>query len=585
MRTHEAPVKDGTFNVRLDRNKKSPQRLFLAIAAGVLIFALSIIQVNSILGNRRLRAQIDDSYGRQLLLEQLLSLHKDVETSQRGYTLTGNTKFLEPFETAEPQIHSTFSALRREKPEARRMTHLFALERLSAQKLAISQRVIAQRRSGDAEGARQRVATGEGTRVMDNIRREIAILKKSESDELEDLLRSSSKSNGQTLVSTVAIEIFLLLLLGAAFIAYASSYRRLAQAIVAARDSSKRQAAIFDAAGDAMLVLDDTACVQGLNPAAHKLFALKQNEAIGRRAEELFVIEDGGLADFLERRSGASETDVKSLIGKRSDGSPFEADVVLNTVKLADEVVTLLIVRDATERSRAERMKNEFVSTVSHELRTPLTSIRGALSLFDHAIGAKLGERPLQLLKIAKSNTERLTVLVDDILDIEKIGSGVFELDLQPIDIRTVVGLAEKQNQTYAADRGVRLEVTCPNKPLMVAADEGRMLQALTNLISNAAKFSPQSGTVSVVAKKMGKCARITVVDQGPGIPIAFQSQIFDRFTQAPGHESRRAGTGLGLAITKAIVDAHRGTIGYQTALGKGTRFWIDLPLAKKGNA
>jgi signal transduction histidine kinase len=244
-------------------------------------------------------------------------------------------------------------------------------------------------------------------------------------------------------------------------------------------------------------------------------------------------------------------------------------------------VRTLLIVRDATARNRVERMKNEFVSTVSHELRTPLTSIRGALTLLDHSIGKTLEPKPLQLLTMAKSNSERLSLLIDDILSIEKIGSGSMDFQMADIDLAKVAMDAVEQNRAYAADLGIELILTAPDA-LPVTGDASRLLQALTNLISNAAKFSRKGGVVSVIAEPLDSKARISVADQGDGIPVEFRPRLFDRFSQAQGQRTSRSGTGLGLAITKAIVDRHGGTIDYETAIGAGTVFRIELPLAEK---
>lgn len=545
-----------------------------------LMLVLAGLQLASFSYNRQLRAEVEQSYQRQFLLQRLLSLHQDVETGLRGFALTGQEEFLQPFNRALSQIEPALKQLRAQAKDANRMKHVAAIERLSAQKIRNSQEVIAMRRGGDSDGARARVAGGFGRRVMDSLRSEVSVLQGYEVANLNQLLRSSSEANARELAYTVAVELMLLALLGTAFIAYLASYRRLLQVSAEARDSSQRQSAIFDAANDAMIVIDHRRCIESLNPAARRLFALGDDDLSGTPVDRLFDLPEGA-----ELRAGEGATDgtinYPHLNAKRGE-EQFDAEVAASEVKLADGVRTLLLVRDSTERNRVERMKNEFVSTVSHELRTPLTSIRGALSLLDHSIGAKLEDRPRQLLKIAKSNSERLSLLVNDILDIEKIGSGRFELELDHIDLRDVAAAAEEQTRTYASDRNVRLTLSSPEQPLMIMGDSNRLLQAIVNLISNAAKFSPEDGEVELSAERSGKFARITVSDLGPGIPVEFRSQIFDRFSQASGHSSTRAGTGLGLAITKAIVESHGGTIDYETRLGKGTRFWIDLPLDER---
>lgn len=557
-------------------------RRLLGGGALALILILVIIQVRAFNESRGLRQQLDQSYSRDLLLVRLLSLHQDVETGQRGYTITGNTDYLQPYLHAKPQISAAFRTLSESNPDSSARHEAARLEQLSAEKLAITAEVVGLRNSTGKPAAVQAVASGKGKRAMDAIRAQIGIMRDGEADRQAALLRSYASSSFRSQLYTGLLQLLLLVLVCSAFIAYLANVSRLRAVSAEAKDSSDRQAAIFDAATDAMLVVDKTACVESLNPAAERLFALSAAELGGKSVEQIF---EGGplhIAGYNERRKTRREGDsVRHLIGRRGDGSTFEAEVTGSPVRLGEDARTLLVVRDATERNRVERMKNEFVSTVSHELRTPLTSIRGALALMDHGIGNTLDEKPRQLLKIAKSNSERLSLLVDDILDIEKIGSGRLDMVLEQIDVREVIERAREQNETYATDRGVRIESALTDQPLVISGDSNRLVQAFTNLISNAAKFSPKNGVVTLIAEKRGRLALIGVADHGAGIPVEFRSQIFNRFAQAAGQSGQRTGTGLGLAITKAIIDLHKGKIDYETSLGEGTTFWISLPLAK----
>lgn len=554
----------------------------MGAAALALILVLVIIQVAAFNESRALRQQLDRSYSRDLLLVRLLSLHQDIETGQRGYTITGNKDYLVPYLRAKPQISAAFDALESGNSDLRARSETARLRQLSSAKLAVTARVIALRNATGKAAAVEAVASGQGKRAMDAIRAQIAAMRDAEGDRQAALLRSYASSSFRSQLYTGLLQLLLLVLLCSAFVAYLANVARLRAVSAQASDSSHRQAAIFDAASDAMMVVDKTACVESVNPAAERLFALSATELVGKSVQQIF---EGGplhIAGYNERRKSPREGDsVRHLTGRRGDGSTFEAEVTGSPVRLGDDARTLLVVRDSTERNRIERMKNEFVSTVSHELRTPLTSIRGALALMDHGIGKDLDEKPRQLLKIAKSNSERLSLLVDDILDIEKIGSGRLDVVLDLIDVREVLDRAREQNQTYAADRGVRIETAMTDQPLIVSGDSNRLLQAFTNLISNAAKFSPKDGVVTLVAERRGRVALIGVADHGSGIPVEFRSQIFNRFAQAAGQSGARTGTGLGLAITKAIIDLHKGKIDYETALGEGTTFWINLPLAE----
>lgn len=234
---------------------------------------------------------------------------------------------------------------------------------------------------------------------------------------------------------------------------------------------------------------------------------------------------------------------------------------------------------DITEREAAERLKNEFVSTVSHELRTPLTSIRGALGL---SLSGKLGELPAkarQMLEVADRNSERLALLINDILDLEKLESGRLDFELKDTDLVDVVRNALDSNEGYASRYKVSLALSAAPASARVIADEHRLAQAMANLLSNAIKYSPSGGTVDVAIDDLPDAFRIAVRDRGEGIPESFHSHIFGRFAQADATDSReRGGTGLGLSITKAIIERHGGTIGFESTVGVGTTFYFSIP-------
>jgi signal transduction histidine kinase len=239
------------------------------------------------------------------------------------------------------------------------------------------------------------------------------------------------------------------------------------------------------------------------------------------------------------------------------------------------------VARDLTERKKVEQMKNEFISTVSHELRTPVTSIRGSLGLLAGGVAGELTKQARELVDIATSNSERLILLINDILDIEKIESGKMRFNLGPVRLREVLDTALQANRGYAQRFGVELVLAGEAPDITVTADGDRLLQVLANLLSNAAKFSPAGGKVEVSAARRGDGVRVQVRDHGSGIPADFQDKIFGKFSQADSSDTRRlGGTGLGLSIAKAIVEKHGGTIGFETAPGAGTTFHFDLPLA-----
>ena len=235
---------------------------------------------------------------------------------------------------------------------------------------------------------------------------------------------------------------------------------------------------------------------------------------------------------------------------------------------------------DITELKRIDQLKTEFVSTVSHELRTPLTSIRGSLGLITGGIAGQLPDAAMKLITIAKNNCERLIRLINDILDIEKIESGKMQLNLEPMALMPLMVQAIAANEGYGLANNVSLTLHCDEPDLQVNIEADRLNQIVTNLLSNALKFSPTGGTVEVHVAKAGLGVRVEVRDHGPGIPEEFRTRIFQKFSQADSSDTRqKGGTGLGLNISRAIVERMGGTIGFDTRLGEGTTFFFELPL------
>ncbi|MES2955321.1 MAG: PAS domain S-box protein [Pseudomonadota bacterium] len=234
---------------------------------------------------------------------------------------------------------------------------------------------------------------------------------------------------------------------------------------------------------------------------------------------------------------------------------------------------------DISELKRIDRMKSEFVSTVSHELRTPLTSIRGSLGLISGGIAGVLPDKVRGLVDIAKNNCERLIRLINDILDSEKIESGKMQFELTPLEIQPLLEQALADNQGFAAQHKVKLEIQAPRQPLRAHVDSDRLLQVMTNLLSNAIKFSPVDGTVLVLLGRHAGRLRVEVSDNGPGIPEEFRARIFQKFSQADSSDTRqKGGTGLGLSIAKALLERMDGTMAFKSERNVGTTFFFELP-------
>jgi signal transduction histidine kinase len=280
----------------------------------------------------------------------------------------------------------------------------------------------------------------------------------------------------------------------------------------------------------------------------------------------------------------------------RNDAPREVATIVYSTGRLLDrlqasyaDLSRVLAEREATieeeieRRTHVERFKEDFVSVVSHELRTPLTSIHGSLSLILGGVAGELPEKARTLAEIAARNSEHLVRLVNDILDIEKIESGTMAFSPVQVELMPLIAQAVESNRAYAQQYEVDLRLVSSGVDgVTIRADTDRIQQVLANLLSNAARYSPRGGVIEIGVRNNGGSVRISVTDQGPGIPVDFQPYIFEKFAQADVSSARqKGGTGLGLNISKAIIERHGGRLWFETEPGVRTTFSFELPVAE----
>ena len=236
---------------------------------------------------------------------------------------------------------------------------------------------------------------------------------------------------------------------------------------------------------------------------------------------------------------------------------------------------------DISKRKEMDRMKSEFISTVNHELRTPITAMIGALGLLRHGAVGPLPDKAATFLDMAYQNGERLSALVNDILTLEDMNAGRTPLQIKPVELASFLEHAISVNAGLAKKKDMRVVLEPASASLRVHADADRLLQVVTNLLSNAVKFSPAGEKVTLTTEAKGAVARVSVIDNGSGIPVEFRQRLFERFAQADGSNTRsQGGTGLGLAVCKTLIEGMGGQIGYASDVGKGATFYFDLPLA-----
>ncbi|MDJ0634734.1 MAG: ATP-binding protein [Xenococcaceae cyanobacterium MO_188.B29] len=266
---------------------------------------------------------------------------------------------------------------------------------------------------------------------------------------------------------------------------------------------------------------------------------------------------------------------------RTKDGEIKTVLLSVELIELAGTPCTLSIMNDITEHKRLE---NEFISLVSHELRTPMTSMMGALDLLSSGQLGTLTEQGQQVLDIGIKNTERLIRLVNDILDLERMKSGKITMQQVKYNIVQLLTHAIETMKPMAKQAQINLSLEIANpQPINLWIDPDRILQTLTNLLSNAIKFSEPNQTIYVKADKQSDWLQLSVQDSGRGIPANKLQNIFERFQQVDASDSRqKGGTGLGLAICRHIIEQHNGKIWVESVLGKGSTFYVNLPLSYK---
>ena len=347
----------------------------------------------------------------------------------------------------------------------------------------------------------------------------------------------------------------------------------------------RQQEILLNSVADGICGLDPNGLVSFANPAAVSMLGAATSSLTGKAVHDLLhgfapAGSQCGAECPLLRATGRLQ--LMATAGEdtlyRSDGSPFRVDYALTPIldhgRLSGSVLSF---RDISQRYALDRLKDEFISTVSHELRTPLTAIRGSLGLLSHGSLIEVNDKAANLLRIALANSDRLLRLINDILDLERMQSGRDRLVFKKVQLGQIVRQAIDCTAPVADAAGVQL--IQDTTQVEIAADPDRLVQVLTNLISNAIKFSPRNSCVSVLMRPDLNGVTLSVVDAGRGIPADKLESIFGRFQQVDASDSRqKGGTGLGLAICRTIAHQHSGRIWAERNPVRGSTFRVFLP-------
>lgn len=353
-----------------------------------------------------------------------------------------------------------------------------------------------------------------------------------------------------------------------------STFHQMAQSLKQAR---RKEQAIIENANDIICSLGPDLRVLSINPAILTVLGFAPEEVEGMNFKQL--VEPANQAQVGEYMQGLIEQKPSQPLEVKMLTASGESVFTLWSVLWSfEEESFFVIVHNIDERQKAQRMKGEITAMVNHDIRSPITTLAVSLSLIKSGKHGTLAPEGVKIIERCSNVCERILQLTRDLLDLDKLEAGRIDLALEPVSLDEIVNHAIETISGLAETRHVRV-YNRPNK-LTVKADEHRLEQVLTNLISNAVKFSPEGGVVNISARATAGKAQVSVEDKGAGIPAQMRQQIFEPFKQVPKSSQKKEGTGLGLAICKALVEIQGGEIWVESEEGKGTIFLFTVPLA-----
>jgi PAS domain S-box-containing protein len=574
-----------------------------------------VLLANGWLSYRAVRTLIDNerwvTHTHQVLgnLELILSTVKDAETGERGYIITGDSEYLEPYHSAINLIDTHLQTLKDlTVDDPTEQDRLPTLARKVADRLHSLKEGVDLRAAGDVEGARQVTLSGVGKQRMDDLRQFIEGMENEENRLLTERLEESRISRRDTILTfTVAnlVAMSLLVAMGSAII---KGFRERRETEDRLYEQRQLLAVTLSSIADAVISCNTDGSTEFLNPIAESLTGWKQHEAYGQPVSKIFNIIDEESRRPVDNpamraiREGAIVGLANHTVLLRKDGSEIPIDDNGAPIKTADgkTLGAVLIFRDMSERRRIEneltrllaaersarqhaetasRTKDEFLAILSHELKTPLTAVFGWVQLLrKRNMDTTTLEKALEVID---RNLRIQNQLIDDLLNTSQIITGKLNLRREMVNPLEIVNATIETVRPSADAKDITIQVEGDGRPPALFADPARLQQIVWNLLSNAVKFTPRGGIVTMRVHQYEGELQIQVRDSGEGISRDFLPQVFDRFSQADASKTRpHGGLGLGLALARQLVELHGGRIQAQSAgLGKGSTFTVSLPL------
>jgi len=592
---------------------------FLGFAlAGLLLIVVGLISYRQMLRLEEARELATHTLLVREEIEVLFSLIKDAETGQRGFLLTGDAKYLEPYEAAIRIVPLHLTRLRQLTADnATQQSQLVRLDGLVGAKLSEMATSIRIARAEGTGAAGRIIRSDVGIRVMGDIRGLLTAMRDEESRlyarrerdmNLAERLATAGNIAGLVVAFALVIGATVLTIRAMRYRDRESALRQTSEAVAAAsQESELRLRTTLESIGDGVIATDDQGRVTLMNPVAQALTGWTDAGARGRPIEDVFAIINEATRQPVEnpvtkaRRQGTIVGVANHTILLSRDGREIPIADSAAPIKAADGRVqgVVVVFRDATdqyalERQRASvlqmeqtarqdaetanRAKDEFVATLSHELRTPLSSIFGWTRMLQS--GGLDGDTARHAVEVIERNARTQMQLIDDLLDTSRMVAGKLRLELRAVDLPAVVEAAVDTLRPGAQAKGVLIETHVGPRAIVVAGDPDRLQQVVGNLLTNAIRFTPPGGRIDVWLEEYQGQEQIRVVDTGSGIKPEFLPHVFERFRQADASSSRtHSGLGIGLALVRHLVELHGGeVVATSEGPGRGATFSVRLP-------
>ncbi len=365
----------------------------------------------------------------------------------------------------------------------------------------------------------------------------------------------------------------------------AAARRKEQDVVDKAVDAEARLRILVESLPIGLAVIDKEGVIRFANSSLKRMFELSSSDLAGKNICTLFRKQEPAQSSdfqsseqFVSMLIANAKADTWELAGVKSSSVIFPVEISVTDFANNALDQQLVIVTDVTAKREIERVRQEFMAMITHDLRAPLTSVQGFLGLLDANICGELNAKGRKKLEAAEGAMNHLLGLIRDLLDMERCRAGKLTLDKGSFSIVQLIDRAIDNIRLQADSLDIQINrnvVDC-----QVIADGDRIIQTVTNLLSNALKFSPKDSTITIETKPSENWLEIQITDQGRGIPPDYLDKIFDRFQQVKPSDAKVAGgSGLGLAICKAIVEQHGGEIGVHSSNGQGSTFWFRLPI------